>query len=86
MEIGATGGEGEVEAEPGDKGAKRKKARPVYHNNKVIKMMEEPQKLPNMIWIYKVLKDMEEKEKETGQEPSKELEEAIKGQYKYWQR
>ena len=45
-------------------------------------MIEELQKLPNMVFIYNVLKNMEEKEKETGQEPSKELEEAIQGQYK----
>ena len=44
--------------------------------------MEELQKLPNMVFIYNVLKNMEEKEKEAGQEPSKELEEAMKGQYK----
>ena len=80
METGATGGEGEVEAETGAKGAKKKKALPVYLNSHAIKMMEELQKLPNMIWIYNFLTDMEEKQKETGQEPSRELQEAIKVQ------
>ena len=62
---GATDGEGVKEAEPQDRGEK-KKARPVYHNSKTVKMMEELQSLPNQIFIYNTLKYMEEKAIEAG--------------------
>ena len=50
-EAEAIGGGDEVGVEPKAQGAK-KKARPIYQNNQAVKMLEQLQKLPYMIWTY----------------------------------